>query len=105
MPWGFAIQSGYSLEYAMVRFVRRGVSDLSTVLKPFVPGLNVSGPKKLTLNYVLSDTVDDVPGAKKIEATKSYGAAIRFIAGDNSPTTGHHCARCDFSTICPSSPS
>ncbi len=104
MPWGFAVQSGYSLEYAMVRFVRRGVSDLSTVLKPLVPGPNVSGPKKLTLNYVLSDVVDYVPGAKKIEATKSYVAAIRFIAGDNSPTTGHHCARSDFSTICPSSP-
>lgn len=105
MPWGFAINSGHALEYAMVRFARRGISDLSTVLKPFVSGLNVLGPKKLTLNYVLSDTVDDVPSAKKIESTKSYGAAVRFLAGDNSPITGHHCARCDFSTICPSSPS
>jgi hypothetical protein len=104
MPWGFAINNGHGLEYAMVRFTRRGISDLSTVLKPFVPGLNVAGPKKLTLNYVLSDTVDDIPGAKKIEATKSYGAAVRFLAGDNTPTTGHHCARCDFLTICPSSP-
>jgi superfamily I DNA/RNA helicase len=105
MPWGFAINCSYTLEYAMVRFARRRVADLSTVLKPIVSGLNVPGNKKLTLNYVLSDKVDDVPGAKKIEATKSYGAAIRLLAGDNSPTLGHHCARCDFSTICPSSPS
>lgn len=104
MPWGFAINNSHGLEYAMVRFARRGVSDLSTVLKPIVTGLNVPGPKKLTLNYVLTNTVDDVPGAKRIEATKSYGAAIRFLAGDNSPSVGHHCARCDFSTICPSSP-
>lgn len=105
MPWGFAINGASVLEYAMVRFVRRRVSDLSTVLKPLVPGLNVSGPKKMTMNYVLSDRVDDIPGAKRIDATKSYGAAIRLLAGDNSPTVGSHCARCDFSTICPSSPS
>jgi superfamily I DNA/RNA helicase len=105
MPWGFAINGSYSLEYAMMRFARRRVTDLSTVLKPIVPGLNFAGPKKLTLNYVLSDKVDDVPGAKRIEATKSYGAAIRLLAGDNSPIIGSHCARCDFSTICPSSPS
>jgi hypothetical protein len=104
MPWGFAINSGHVLEYVMIRFARRGISDLTTVLKPFVPSLNVPGAKKLTLNYVLSDTVDDVPGAKKIEATKSYGAAMRLLAGDKSPTAGHYCARCDFSTICPSCP-
>lgn len=104
MPWGFAVQNGYSLEYAMIKFLRRGISDLSTVLKPFVPGLNVPGPKKLTISYVLSDAVDDVPSAKRIEATKSYNAAIRFIAGDNRPAMGHYCGRCDFSTICPSSP-
>jgi superfamily I DNA/RNA helicase len=105
MPWGFAISGGYNVEYAMVRFARRRVSDLSTVLKPLVPGLTYSGPRRLTLNYVLSDKVDDVLGAKRIETTKSYGAAIKLIAGDNSPVIGHHCARCDFSTICPSSPS
>lgn len=105
MPWGFAINSSYALEYAMVRFARRRVADLSTVLKPLVPGLNVSGPKKMTLNYVLSEKVDDVPGVKRIEATKSYGAAIRLLAGEISPIVGHHCTRCDFSTICPSSPS
>lgn len=105
MPWGFAINSSHTLEYAMVRFARRRVTDISTVLKPFVPGLNVSGPKKLTLNYALSDKMDDVPGAKRIEATKSYGAAIRLRAGEIAPIIGHHCSRCDFSTICPSSPS
>lgn len=105
MPWGFAINNGHTLEYAMVRFARRGVSELATVLKPIVTGLNVPGPRKLTLNYVLTSTVDDVPSAKRIEATKSYGAAIRFLSGDNSPAAGHHCERCDFFTICPSSPS
>jgi superfamily I DNA/RNA helicase len=104
MPWGFAINGTQGLEYAMVRFARRGVSDLLTVLKPFVPGLDVLGPKKITLNYILSNTVDDVLGAKKIDATKSHGAALRFLIGDNSPTVGNHCSRCDFLTICPSSP-
>lgn len=105
MPWGFTISGSYANEYAMVRFSRRRVSDLSTVLKPLIPGLSGPGAKMLTLNHILSDKVDDVPGAKKIDATKSYAASIRLSAGDNSPIIGHYCARCDFSTICPSSPS
>jgi superfamily I DNA/RNA helicase len=104
MPWGFAIKEDYLLEYAMVRFFRRGISELSTILRPFVPGLNVIGPKKITLNYVLTDTVDEIQGAKRIESTKSYTAAIRFLTGESGPSAGHHCSRCDFSTICPSSP-
>ncbi|WP_063899749.1 ATP-dependent helicase [Burkholderia ubonensis] len=104
MPWGFAIQGPHYVEFAMLRFARRRVLDLSTVLKPMVPGLMFAGTKKLTLNHVLSDKVDDVPGAKRIEATKSFKAAVRMLAGDNSPVPGRHCAWCDFSTICPSSP-
>ncbi len=74
----FLIQENrYVREYAMVRFARRRVSDLATVLKPLIPGLSVSGTKKLTRIYILSDKVDDAPGAKRIETTKSYGAAIR----------------------------
>ncbi|MGS0895103.1 UvrD-helicase domain-containing protein [Burkholderia stagnalis] len=104
MPWGFAVQGAHYIEFAMLRFARRRVTDLSTVLKPMVPGLEFAGTKKLTLNHVLSDKVDDVPGAKKIEATKSFKAAVKLLAGDNSPVPGRHCAWCDFSTICPSSP-
>jgi hypothetical protein len=105
MPWGFVIEGPYSTEFAMMRFSRRGVSDISTVLKPMVPGLRLDGTKKLTLNYVLSDRVDDVPGGKRLEATKSFKAAIRMLAGDNHPTRGRHCGRCAFLTICPSAPS
>ena len=78
MPWGLLIEGPYFTEFAMVRFARRRVSDISTVLKPMVPGLVLSGTKKLTLNHVLSDKVDDVPGGKRLEATKSFKAAVRM---------------------------
>ncbi|WP_174994502.1 UvrD-helicase domain-containing protein [Burkholderia arboris] len=105
MPWGFVIKGPYSTEFAMMRFARRRVSDISTVLKPMVPGLDLPGTKKLTLNHVLSDKVDDVPGGKRLEATKSFKAAVRMLAGDNRPTKGRHCGRCAYMTICPSAPS
>jgi hypothetical protein len=104
MPWGFVIGGPYATEFAIIRFARRRVSDISTVLKPMVPGLVLSGTKKLTLNHVLSDRVDDVPGGKRLEATKSFKAAVRMIAGDNSPMRGRHCGRCAYVTICPSAP-
>lgn len=104
MPWGFIIKGPYATEFAMMRFARRRVSDMKTVLKPMVPGLNLPGTKKLTLNHVLSDTTDDVPGGKKLEATKSFKAAVRMLAGNNAPSKGRHCGRCAYMTICPSAP-
>lgn len=105
MPWGFVIKNQSFTEFALMRFARRRVSDISTILKPMVPGLSLNGTKKLTLNHVLSDKVDNVPGAKRLESTKSYKAAVRLLAGDNRPNKGRHCGRCAFMTICPSAPS
>ncbi len=105
MPWGFVIKGPHSVEFAMMRFARRRVSDISTVLKPMVPGLDLSGTKRLTLNHVLSEKVDEVQGGKRLEATKSFKAAVRMLAGDNRPTKGRHCGRCAYMTICPSAPS
>jgi superfamily I DNA/RNA helicase/Zn-dependent peptidase ImmA (M78 family) len=104
MPWGFVTNGPYFTEFAMMRFARRRVSEISTVLKPIVPGLLLNGTKKLTLTYVLSDRIDDVPGGKRLEATKSFKAAVRMLAGDNQPTRGRHCGRCAYMTICPSAP-
>lgn len=104
MPWGFLVSGPYVTEFAMMRFSRRRFQDISTLLKPIIPGLLLNGTKKLTLNYVLSDKVDDIPGAKRLEATKTFKAAVRMLAGDNSPVEGRHCARCGFATICPSAP-
>jgi hypothetical protein len=104
MPWGFFIKGSSGTEFAMMRFVRRGVSELATVLKPMVPALSTPGYKTMTLNYVLTDKVDNVPGAKKPEMTKSFQATARLFAGDNQPSKGRHCARCGFTTICPSAP-
>jgi superfamily I DNA/RNA helicase/Zn-dependent peptidase ImmA (M78 family) len=102
LPWGFIIKSHYATEFAMMRFARRGVSDISTVLRPIVPGLPLAGTKKLALHHVLSEKVDTVPGAKRPESTKSYKAAVRMLAGDNRPSKGRHCGRCAYMTICPS---
>lgn len=104
MPWGFLIKDGNGVEFAMMRFARRRVSDLSTVLKPMVNGLEVAGLRTLTLNHILSDKVDLVEGAKRIDSTKSYLASVRMVAGDSQPTKGRHCGRCAFMTICPSAP-
>jgi superfamily I DNA/RNA helicase len=104
LPWGFVTKGPNSIEYSMIRFARRRVSELSTVLKPVVPGLVLNGTKTMSLSYVLSDKVDMVPGAKKVELTKTFKAAVRFLNGENQPTRGRHCARCAFMTICPSSP-
>lgn len=104
LPWGLLIKGQYSTEFAMMRFARRRVSDISTVLKPMVPGLVLDGTRKLTLNHVLSDKVDEVHGAKRLEATKSFKAAVRLLDGDYRPTRGRHCGRCAYMTICPSAP-
>ncbi|KGG96024.1 UvrD-helicase domain-containing protein [Comamonas thiooxydans] len=104
MPWGFLIKNHYGVEFAMMRFARRRVSDLSTVLKPIVNGLDVAGPRTLTLNHILSDKIDSVGSAKRIDSTKSYLASVRMEAGDNEPTKGRHCGRCAFLTICPAAP-
>lgn len=105
MPWGFLIEGAFgSIEYAVVRASRRGISEYATIMKPFPPGLQLSGPASISLHHVLSDRVDQVPGTHYIEMTKSYKAALRFAEGSNSPIVGHHCARCDFMTICPAAP-
>jgi len=104
MPWGFLINNRSGVEFALMRFARRRVSDLSTVLKPMVNGLDVAGNRTLTLNHVLSDKVDPVDGARRIDSTKSFLASVRMAAGDNEPTKGRHCGRCAFMTICPSAP-
>ncbi len=105
MPWGFFVNAGGGTEFAMMRFARRGVSELTTVLKPMVPTLSAPGYKKsMTLNYVLTDKVDEVQGAKRPEMTKSFKATTRLFAGDNQPNKGRQCSRCGFTTICPSAP-
>ena len=105
MPWGFTISGPTGTEFAMMRFARRRVSDLTTILKPIVPSLALKGNKTLTLNHVLSDKVDDVPGAKRLDWTKSYKATVRMLNGENQPARGRHCDRCAFVTMCPSAPS
>lgn len=105
LPWGFLVNRQYCTEFAMIRFSRRNVQDISTILKPMIPGLLLTGTKKLTLNHILSSKVVDVPGAKRVESTKSFKAAVRMINGENQPTKGRHCGRCAYMTFCPSAPS
>jgi hypothetical protein len=105
MPWGFRIDGIHGgTEYAILRFSRRGVSDFKTIMNPVLRGMELPGPTSMSLHHVLSEKTDKVEGSKTIEMTKAYKAAQRFATGDNSPAIGHHCARCDFCTICPSSP-
>jgi superfamily I DNA/RNA helicase len=105
MPWGFRIDGAYGgTEYAILRFSRRGISDFKTVMNPVLRGLNLPGPTSMSLHYVLSERTDQVEGSRAIEMTKAYKAAQRFATGDNTPAVGHHCAYCDFCTICPSAP-
>lgn len=105
MPWGFRIDGTYGgTEYAILRFSRRGISDFKTIMNPILRGLDLPGPTSISLHHVLSEKTDQVEGSKAIEMTKAYKAAQRFAAGDSSPAIGHHCARCDFCTICPSCP-
>ena len=104
LPWGFMSKTQYSSKFVMVRFTRRRVEDIKTLLKPMVSGLVVQGARTMQLNHVLSDKVDDVPAAKRVEATKSFKAAVRLLDGDNRPSKGRHCGRCAYLTICPSAP-
>lgn len=105
MPWGFRIDGTHGgTEYAILRFSRRGVSDFKTIMNPVLRGLALPGPTSMSLHHVLSEKTDQVEGSRAIEMTKAYKAAQRFAIGDNAPTVGHHCNRCDFYTVCPSSP-
>ncbi|MFZ5756208.1 MAG: UvrD-helicase domain-containing protein [Pseudomonadota bacterium] len=104
MPWGFIRREPHSTEFSMMRFSRRRVDDIITLLRPMVIGLNISGTKSMSLSYVLSEKVDVVPGVKRIDQTKSFKAAVKMLSGDNGPTRGRFCGRCSFSSICPSAP-
>jgi hypothetical protein len=57
LPWGFVTNGPHFTEFAMIRFARRRVSEISTVLKPIVPGLLLNGTKKLTLTYVVEFSI------------------------------------------------
>ncbi|MDF1779825.1 MAG: ATP-dependent helicase [Alcanivoracaceae bacterium] len=104
LPWGFILENPHSVEFAMIKFSRSGVSSAQTILKPVVPGLLVQGSKKLSLHYVMSDKSDNVPGARRIESTKSFKAAVNYLSGVISPSKGRHCSRCAYANICPSAP-
>lgn len=104
LPWGFVLSDKRTTEFALVRFNRRRASAISTILKPMASGLDLPGTKKISLNYVMSDKVDTVLGAKRPDMTKSFKAAARMISGNNSPQAGRHCNRCSYMSICPSAP-
>lgn len=64
MAWGFVRNSLHSIEFLMMRFARKGLYDLSVILKPMIPGLEISDSKKLILKHLLSEKSDEMFGAK-----------------------------------------
>jgi hypothetical protein len=104
LPWGFMFKTQHSSRFELVRFTRRRVEDIKTLLKPMVSGLVVQGTRTIQLSHILSDQVDGVPAAKRVEATKSFKFAVRLLSGDNTPSPGRPCGRCAYMTICPSAP-
>lgn len=104
LPWGFMKSSAYSTKFHLVRFNRRRTSDITTLLKPIVLGMEVPGTKTVQLCYVLSDRVDDAPPARRVESTKGFKAAVSLQAGNNAAARGWHCSRCAYTTLCPQAP-
>jgi len=103
MPWGFTVNECVKTQHTILRFSRQRATDLLTVLRPLTPSLPFQGAKKMSVCYVLSDKVDDVPEVKRIAQTKTFASTVKFLGGNNQPTAGYHCNRCDFLSICPSS--
>lgn len=104
LPWGFLKELPYSTRFHLVRFNRSRASDITTLLKPIVHGLEFPGTKTMQLRYVLSDRSDDAPAARRVEATKGFKAAVKLQAGIIAPERGRHCSRCAYTTLCPQAP-
>jgi hypothetical protein len=104
LPWGFMFKTPHTSRFELVRFARRRVEDIKTLLRPMVSGLVVDGTRTIQLNHVLADQVDVVQASKRVEATKAFKFAVRLLEGDNTASKGRHCGRCAYMTICPSAP-
>jgi hypothetical protein len=104
LPWGFMKTSAYSTTFHLVRFNRRRTTDITTLLRPIVLGMEVPGTKTVQLCYVLSDDIDDAPPARRVESTKGFKAAVKLQAGNNAAERGFHCSRCAYTTLCPQAP-
>lgn len=104
LPWGFLKQTRYSTVFYLVRFNRNRASEIMTLLKPIVHGMEIQGSKMVKLRYILSDRSDDAHAAKRVEATKGFKAAVNLQNGNNTPERGRHCSRCAYTTLCPHAP-
>lgn len=105
LPWGFLISTKYSTKFCLLRFNRRGFTDIKTLLKPIILGMEVQGTPTVELHYVMSDLVDNAPTPRQVEQTKGFESAVKFLGGNIAPIKGSHCSRCAYATLCPSIPS
>lgn len=105
LPWGFIVSNGQITEFHIIRFNRRGGDRLERQLRPLINGFSDAKIRFIHIHHVMTDIIDTAKISGRVEATNSYKAAINLTKGNFSPNKKHHCNRCAYCTICPSSPS
>jgi superfamily I DNA/RNA helicase len=104
-PWMMKCSNGSQATYEFIRFSPQGAKNVATLMRPMLSGLSAVHPKNIIVSSILSAGVETATPSGKLTSTNAYKAAKRFLSGDHSPVKGHHCKRCAYMTICPSSPS
>ena len=102
LPWMLVSGAVHARAGHLVRVAPYGIAFSKQLLQPLL--LGGVGVQSVDLTCLLTSAQTRAEPSKWIERTSAYKAAGQFVSGDRSPSPGHHCDRCGFRSICPSSP-
>ncbi len=102
LPWMMATKNGPITSHTMLRFMKAGLHDAATLLKPLIAGSD--SVRVINVLHVMSNDIEQLSGSKAIASTKAYAGIEDYMNGVQTPKKGHHCSRCAFLTFCPVRP-
>ncbi|WP_176060975.1 UvrD-helicase domain-containing protein [Paraburkholderia sp. BCC1876] len=101
LPWLIETGSGSSSKLHLIRFSAKGSTTTASLLRPMLLEIEGKKPRPMMLHTLLVEKHIDVPLSQAPTKTAAFKAAIRMQAGDRGPSTGRHCGRCAYLSMCP----